>query len=99
MAPIDGVFREGWHAQVLGAAHALVDAGHANKQEWANTLGAALAKADAEGQPDTEDTYYLCALSALERLTPLHADELRQRKQDWESAYRRTPHGQPVLLE
>ncbi len=98
LAPLTGVFAEPWHAQTLAAAHGLIRAGHITPTEWAKALGAALAEAEARGAPDTEETYYLSALSALEGLAPLNETELAARKADWEAAYRRTPHGKPVRL-
>ncbi len=99
MAPIGHCFAEPWHAQVLASAQALIRAGHLDPHDWANALGAALKDAETKGAPDTEDTYYLAALTALEQVTPIEADTLAARKSDWEAAYRRTPHGQPVVLE
>ena len=91
-------FAEPWHAQTLATAHALIRAGHLTQTDWAEALGAALRQAEDAGQPDTEETYYLAALDALERVTPFGPDALSRRKADWETAYRRTPHGKPVVL-
>ena len=98
LAPLGHSFAEPWHAQVLANAHSLIRAGHLDAGDWAEALGAALREAEATGAPDTEDTYYQAALTALERVTPLSIAELATRKSDWEDAYRRTPHGQPVVL-
>ncbi|AZQ68847.1 nitrile hydratase accessory protein [Silicimonas algicola] len=97
-APLGHRFAEPWHAQTLAAAHALVDEGHATPAQWADALGAALARAAVQGAPDTEDTYYLAALEALESLAPLDPAQLSDRKSEWRDAYLRTPHGQPVTL-
>ena len=98
LAPMGHKFAEPWHAQVLASAQALIRAGHVTANDWANALGSALRDAETKGAPDTEETYYLAALTALESVTPLSAHELSIRKSDWETAYRRTPHGQPVVL-
>lgn len=102
LAPPRPAFKEVWHAQVLALADTMVRAGHFTADTWASTLGAALAEAEANGAPDTEETYYICALGALENLTASHAGiaggELAERKKAWEEAYRRTPHGKPVNL-
>ena len=98
LAPVAPVFQEAWHAQTLAAAHALEQAGSFSKREWAETLGAALAQAEARGAPDTEETYYLAALQALETLAPMDQSELEARKKAWEQAYLSTPHGSPVTL-
>ena len=92
------MFAEPWHAQTLAAAFALVEAGHISAAEWAEALGAALATAEAEEKPDTEETYYLAALQALEKVAPLGDEELEARKSDWQKAYLNTPHGKPVVL-
>jgi nitrile hydratase accessory protein len=96
------VFDEPWHAQVLALADTMVQSGHFSASDWATTLGAALRDAADNGAPDTAQTYYDCAVLALETLvarrTAIKADALRQRKTAWESAYRATPHGQPVTL-
>jgi nitrile hydratase accessory protein len=101
-APPGGCFAEPWHAQVLALAHAMKEAGHITPTDWAKALGAALRDAEAQGAPDTKDTYFAAALTALERLAetagiPAEAQALR--KSQWEAAYHRTPHGHPVLLD
>lgn len=96
------IFHEPWHAQVLAIADSLVQADRFSADDWAQTLGAALKKANSDGAPDTPDTYYNCALHALERLTAqatsITADDMTQRRDDWANAYLATPHGQPVTL-
>ena len=103
LAPREPVFDEAWQAQVLAIADTMVRAGRFTASAWAETLGAELRRAEAEGQPDTAQTYYEAALAALEQLatesTAITGDELAARKADWTRAYERTPHGQPVLLE
>ena len=99
LAPDAPVFAEPWHAQVLAMADTMIAAGHIGATDWAETLGAALS--DRADQPDTPDTYYAAALSALETLaaqTGIGPSEQAKRKAAWEAAYLRTPHGQPVTL-
>ena len=95
-------FAEPWQAQALATSLGLQDAGLVSPTEWSEALGAAIRRAQAAGDPDTGEPYYLHVLDALETLLRdkgLVADaELRTRKADWEAAYRRTPHGQPVHL-
>ena len=98
LQPFGHRFAEPWHAQVLASAQALIRAGHVSANTWAEALGAALVQASEAGKPDTEDTYYQAALIALESIAPVGPEELSQRKADWEEAYRRTPHGSPVVL-
>ncbi len=99
LAPRGDVFAEPWHAQVLANAHALIRAGQISASEWAEALGAALARAEEEGAADTDETYYLAALEALETVGPLDQATLSDRKSEWEAAYRRTAHGKPVVLD
>jgi len=103
LKPPKPAFDEAWHAQVLAMADTLVRAGRLTAGDWAATLGAHLAAAEAAGAPDTTDTYYTAALDALEALTTEATDltpaMLEARKNQWARAYRQTPHGQPVRLE
>lgn len=102
LAPPQPTFDEAWQAQALAMADAMVQAGHFTASAWAEALGAELAAAEARGDPDTLDTYYHAVLAALETLAATSAGisraEQDQRRADWEAAYRRTPHGQPVEL-
>lgn len=98
LSPPDGQITEAWHAQILANANALIAAGHLTPEAWAKALGAALAEAAARGLPDTEDTYFRAALTALEAAAPLSPEDLACRKTAWAEAYARTPHGQPVRL-
>ena len=81
---------------------ALQETGHFAAAEWSATLGAEIERAQALGDPDDGTTYYRHVLAAVERLVRekglASPESLRQRQQDWEEAYRTTPHGQPVTL-
>lgn len=101
LAPPRPAFSEPWHAQVLALADSLVAAGHFSARDWAEALGAELLGAEARDEPDTEESYYTCALDALEMLgqrVGIAASDQVRRKAEWEAAYRRTPHGRPVVL-
>ena len=101
LAPPSGSFAEPWQAMVLALASALIREGHTTPSDWVNALGKALKDAETAGQPDTGETYFLAALTALEDITEtigLTAEARATRKVDWEAAYRRTPHGKPVVL-
>ena len=95
-------FEEPWQAQALAIAQSLQESGVITAAEWSQALGAAIERAQAAGDPDRGDTYYLHVLDALEHLLAdgglVSRELLRQRRSDWEAAYRRTPHGQPVEL-
>jgi nitrile hydratase accessory protein len=96
------VFREPWEAQAFAMALALYDKGLFTWPEWAQTLAAEIKRAQAAGDPDTGETYYLHWLAALERLVAdkgvATADTLHRVKHAWEHACERTPHGKPIEL-
>ena len=102
LKPRDAVFDQTWHAQTLALADTLVQGGHFTANDWAEALGAKLKDAAAIGQPDTTETYYHCAINALEILVAQHTvidpSMLKDRKSAWTHAYHTTPHGQPVNL-
>ena len=95
-------FAEPWQAQALAIAQGLQDSGVISAGQWSEALGAAIRRAQAAGDPDLGDTYYLHVLDALEHLLAdaglVSRPSLERRKSEWEAAYRRTPHGQPVEL-
>lgn len=95
-------FAEPWQAQVMAVAAALVAAGRFSAADWSNALGAEIARAEAAGRPDNAETYYRCALEALEHLAKAHdltdSTALGVRKAAWIEAYEHTPHGKPVEL-
>lgn len=97
------VFGEPWHAQASAMASLLVDSGTFSASQWAEALGAELRAARLAGSLDDTETYYRAVLCALERLLDqgqaISREELARRQDEWERAYLRTPHGQPVMLE
>ena len=105
LASTDGnpAFDEPWQAQVLAIADTLVHNGLFGAGEWSAALGAELAAAAARGAPDNQQTYYQCALAALEKLvagnSEIDLDKMALMREDWEQAYLSTPHGQPVELK
>lgn len=70
--------------------------------EWAETLGAEIARARRLGDPGDGRTYYRHWLAALERLVVAKglasAGLLGVLKDRWDEAARETPHGEPVRL-
>ena len=104
LASRDGepVFAEPWQAEVLALAFALVQENVVTAAEWSDTLGAALRQAAGDGAPDDQTTYYMAALTALERLVATDGrvtpEGLSERVEQWRRAYLNTPHGQPVDL-
>lgn len=100
--PEGPVFAEAWHAEAFATTIALTEAGVFTWPEWVDALTAAIAGAQAAGDPDLGDTYYRHWSAALEELCLakglLARPALDGRRQQWERAYLNTPHGQPVEL-
>ena len=96
------VFREPWEAQAFAMALALHERGVFTWGEWVATLGAEIKRAQASGDPDTGDTYYLHWLAALERLVAekgvTTTATLHRYRDAWDRACDRTPHGKPIEL-
>ncbi len=96
------VFREPWEAQAFALARSLHERGVFSSSEWAITLGEEIKKAQAEGDPDTGETYYHHWLAALERLVAAKgltdAQTLARTRQAGRRASGRTPHGTPIEL-
>ena len=105
LAAVDGqaAFDEPWQAQVLAIADTLAQNGLFSPAEWSAALGAELERARLAGAVDDQQTYYRCALEALEKLVAGHSEidfeAMTATREDWERAYLSTPHGQPVVLE
>lgn len=96
------VFREPWEAQAFAMTVALFQRGAFTWPEWAATLGAEIASAQAAGDPDTGETYYHHWLNALERIVAekglTDRDALTRYHDAWDRAADRTPHGTPIEL-
>ena len=96
------VFAEPWEAQAFALAVALHERGVFTWAEWAAALAAEIRRAQADGDPDTGDTYYRHWLAALERLVAekgvADAATLARYADAWGRAADRTPHGTPIDL-
>ena len=96
------VFREPWEAQAFAMTLALYERGLFTWPEWAATLADEIKKAQADGDPDTGETYYQHWLNALERMVAhkgvTDPATLRRYHDAWDRACDRTPHGQPIEL-
>ena len=97
------VFREPWEAQAFAITLALHERGVFTWSEWAAALGTEIKRAQAAGDPDTGETYYLHWLAALERLVAekgvTSGEALARTKHAWVLACERTPHGKPIELK
>lgn len=99
------VFAAPWQAQAFALAVSLHARGLFTWSEWAQELGAALARdppADPSDATATQDAYWRAWLSTLEGLAVskagLAACALADRAAAWDAAARATPHGQPITL-
>lgn len=96
------VFRAPWEAQAFAMALSLHDRGVFTWTEWAAALADEIKRAQAAGDPDTGETYYLHWLATLEHLVAAKGvttqDTLRRYRNAWDHAADRTPHGKPIEL-
>lgn len=96
------VFREPWEAQAFAMTLALHERGLFTWPEWSATLAEEIKRAQAEGDPDSGETYYRHWLAALERLIAekgvASRDMLTRYRDAWDHAADRTPHGAPIKL-
>ena len=95
-------FREPWEAQAFAMALTLHQRGVFTWSEWAAALGQEIKRAQAQGDPDTGETYYHHWLATLERLVAekgvTNHDALVRYRDAWDHAADRTPHGAPIEL-
>lgn len=96
-------FEAPWEAQAFAMVLALHEKGVFTWGEWAEALGAAIARARRLGDPDDGQSYYQRWLAALETLVVrkglASAGMLTVLRDRWDEAARATPHGEPVLLQ
>ena len=97
------VFREPWEAQAFAMAVAAHQQGLFSWPEWAAALSHEIKLAQAQGDPDTGETYYTHWLNALEQLVigkgAVTEQGLHELQEAWQRAAHATPHGQPIVLE
>jgi nitrile hydratase accessory protein len=96
------VFREPWEAQAFAMTLALHACGLFSWNEWAAALADEIKRAQADGDPDTGETYYRHWLATLEKLIAAKgvatSETLHQYREAWDHAADRTPHGMPIEL-
>jgi nitrile hydratase accessory protein len=96
------VFREPWEAQAFAMALSLHERGLFTWNEWAAALADQIKRAQAEGDPDTGETYYRHWLATLEHLVAAKgvttSETLHRYRNAWDHAADRTPHGMPIEL-
>ncbi|WP_286189773.1 nitrile hydratase accessory protein [Labrenzia sp. R4_2] len=95
------VFSEPWEARVFAMTVKTHETGMFSWNEWAETLGAELAK-DGDGS-GTSLGYYDHWLNAFETLLSRKgiaaAGQLQGLRDAWDQAARTTPHGEPIELK
>ena len=95
-APPEHPFDSPWQARAFALTLALHDRGAFGWDEWASSLGAALAD-------DPALPYWLSWLAALERICASKgaaaASDVAAMADAWRRAADRTPHGQPIALD
>jgi nitrile hydratase accessory protein len=97
------VFREPWEAQAFAMALAMHARGLFTWNEWATALAGQIKRAQADGDPDSGETYYRHWLATLEQLIAekgvASAETLHRYRDAWDHAADRTPHGSPIALQ
>ncbi len=95
------VFGAPWEAKVFAMTLQAHQAGVFSWSEWAEALGAELAK-DGDGSEETPG-YYDHWLEAFEKLLAAKGvaepGQLVGLQAAWDAAAHATPHGQPIVLE
>ncbi|MBV9815749.1 MAG: nitrile hydratase accessory protein [Alphaproteobacteria bacterium] len=103
MSEAEPVFAAPWEAHAFALAVKLSEAGLFTWSEWSAALAEELAAASRRGEADDGSQYYDRWLAALETLVTVKdlvaRPALLARKEEWAEAYRRTPHGRPVVLD
>jgi nitrile hydratase accessory protein len=96
------VFAEPWQARAFAIAVQASRQGCFTWSEWTHALSRELQRASGTDPQSAGAQYYDCWLTALQSLLvakgAVAKAELHKRKDAWEDAYRRTPHGRPVSL-
>jgi nitrile hydratase accessory protein len=96
------VFAEPWQARAFAIAVLASKQGCFTWSEWTHALGRELHRAQDVAARGAAAGYFNCWLAALQSLLvgkgAIAWDELVERRDEYEDAYRRTPHGVPVSL-
>src|SRR3954451_21067595 len=96
------VFRAPWEAHAFAMALTLHERGVFTWPEWAAALASEIKHAQAAGDPDTGETYYLHWLATLGGLVPRKGvapwETLPRYRAAWDHGAERPPHGKPIEL-
>lgn len=95
-------FAQPWQARAFAIAVLASRQGCFTWSEWTHALGRELQSVADADPGGVAERYFDCWLLALQSLLigkgALGQTELHERRDAWEDAYRRTPHGMPVNL-
>lgn len=98
----DPAFAEPWEARAFAIAILASRQGCFTGSEWTHALSRELQRASDGDARAVQAAYFECWLAALQSLLvgkgAVGQGELSERKDAWEDAYHRTPHGAPVRL-
>lgn len=96
------VFNAPWEAEVFALCLSLHQQRLFTWDEWATELSTTISMAQQAGDPDLGNTYYQHWLSTLEKLVVNKnvgsPQKLAELYQAWDTAAKRTPHGDPITL-
>lgn len=102
IARSDRAFAEPWQARAFAIAILASRQGCFTWSEWTYALSRELRRASDDDARTAHVSYFDCWLAALQSLLvgkgAVNQRQLHDRKDAWEDAYRRTPHGVPVRL-
>lgn len=98
------VFNEPWMARAFAMTLKLAEAKIFTWGEWCEALSSEIKLAQAEGDPDLGDTYYMHWLGALEKLVVdkqvSNSQGLKLAFEDWRAADHAREHGEaPVYIK
>jgi nitrile hydratase accessory protein len=98
------VFMEPWQARAFAMTLKMAEAKVFTWGEWCEALSGEIKLAQAAGDPDLGDTYYVHWLGALEKLTiakEVSSDaKLKATLEDWRAADHARAHGEaPVFVK
>lgn len=97
------VFHDSWEAEAYAMGNILVKEGRVSSREWMDLMAGAIRQAQAAGDPDAGDTYYLHWCSALESLCfqmgLISPEAYQELLELWAQAIANTPHGVALAIE
>jgi len=98
------VFKEPWQARAFAMTLKMAEANIFTWGEWCKALSGEIRIAQAGGDPDLGDTYYMHWLGALEKLIVAKQvssdDKLQATLEDWRAADHARAHGEaPVFVK